>query len=425
MIYLLVIGYFIVVQLDLNILVIKPLDLIILFSFIFILVIIMKTNKLFFPKEYLILISMYPFIMISILLNTNNKSIIDSIQFIELYLVLPFVLYYLLRILYIDKKENIFNLFLFIIGFIIFEAVLFYFPEYNMTATFRGRHWGTMTTGNYPYILVVGVIFILGLIKKGNYNFIQKIILFFILIFISVTIILEDSKASLLGLILSFPLFLFNYVFNSKQIFKLIIFSLLVLLLIVNIVPYINMQSNFVLRNINHIFINPLNLAEGIHRFGANIGTILMWKDHIFFGVGLGNTGELLKDYVPERYKTYRDIKINYTDRMTSHNFWLEFFSETGFFTTVLFIIFNLIIMKEAYFNFLYSNKKSKISRILNFCFYHGFIILSIMYSVVHSPGYHMKTESVFIYMFFVVNIIVISKERKLNRVNSMTYNVH
>jgi len=391
-------GYFVVMQINIGFMIIKPIDIIILFNFIIVIFIRTVSKDWNIPIILLWFIPIFVIALISTLINGKN-SYADILQLIELYIILPFVIYTALKFSTQKDEGKIAKYINLYIVLMVLESIIFFIPFLNLPATHHARNWGTMTTGNLPYALVIGLIAMFSKYQKATIKL--KAILWIFMCFMIFTIIYEDSKASMLGLLL---LLLIHFVFLRLDILKTIVGGVI---LGISIFFVLNSNiSNKYLLNFKHI-IKPTNTVEGFYRFAMNITGLKMIKENFILGIGPGNTSEVINEYIDKKYHFYSDtIKIDY-GKTTPHNFWLEFIIETGGIAGIIFLIINIKVLRKAYRSF--KREKNDITY-FNFL---SFVILSIMYLMVHSPGYHLKSESVFLYMYIFISIIVYDIKNK------------
>ncbi|MDC0195166.1 O-antigen ligase family protein, partial [Alphaproteobacteria bacterium] len=121
--------------------------------------------------------------------------------------------------------------------------------------------------------------------------------------------------------------------------------------------------------------------------------SIMMFKDHLFIGIGLNNFTYLCKN--DERYKN--QIK-NYDCPSHPHNIYIQFLVETGLFGFLFFIIYLFFI-----FSFIFKNNFNKYSLI-------GVSSLVILFWPIMSTGSLLKNWNG-ISTFFIIGLsLTISK---------------
>jgi len=217
----------------------------------------------------------------------------------------------------------------------------------NITPVFSGFNFGGMIL-TYPSWLVdingvvvmrafslfsdphmfsfyLGLLLPLTIIRLSENKFIPKFIVF-CLFFIS--LLVTFTRGAYFGVIAAFLImaFLFWRPAGQKKVSLILCLSLLVFL-----IPGTPFAGRFY---------SSFDLAEG-----SNQGRLEMWQQanklgwqNIWQGVGLGN------------YSLTLDSGADYRNPTTAHNLYLDFFSETGIFSLIVWLVLILSVISRLFF---------------------------------------------------------------------------
>ena len=248
------------------------------------------------------------------------------------------------------------------LAFLIFKGFIIYFdtqlfPSYvNFSILMHPTY--------LSIILSIAIIIIFEYKKKIiRYNF----LLYLTLLFLSIGIILTDSKAGILTFVLITLFYLLKYILKLQLIKKLI-------LIFLSITIGLILMSQLSKSRITELFSDlqtttQFNNYTGV--YNSSESRIIIWrctkqviKENLFLGTGTGDIKDVLKLHYQK--KNYRDgINMNYN----THNQFLQILATFGIILGALLIIFLSKILfnvfkKKSYFFFLIN-----LIFILNFLF--------------------------------------------------------
>ena len=205
---------------------------------------------------------------------------------------------------------------------------------------------------NAFYLIVIGYLFF----KFKDYSKKYQIVILIISLFFIFAILLTGERSNTIKSILAISIFysLFKN-FNLKE--KLFCFSSVLILLIITIISSDYLKVRYINQIFNHNKKNEnmkVNIKENILKqnifvqyqkdryFHAYRSGLIVFKDHLFFGVGN-------KNYRVASCKNYNKKDNKYYDKYICtthpHQTYIEFLSEHGLLGTMLliFILFKLI----------------------------------------------------------------------------------
>lgn len=166
----------------------------------------------------------------------------------------------------------------------------------------------------------------------NNRSLAKRILLFAILVVILISIYFLSSRAAILTIFISFPLYLlFRYLFNRFTVRSLIWFLIPMFIFIPvfltnpRLKRLLNDDSN---PSTSEVFMNESRIV--MWKAGINI-----IKKNLIFGVGTGD----IQDELNKEYTNTQLIKANETSNFNTHNQFIEVMAENGLIGIILFLI--------------------------------------------------------------------------------------
>ena len=331
-----------------------------------------KIDYLEYKNFYLIFLCISIFFLINIFFSTNQYySFIKFLGIAKYYLIMMSILFCL------EKINHFFEFFLKILLLILIlvaiDTVIQFFFGVDLFGYKILESHGRRLSGPFGDEYVVGAFFskllfitilLFNDIKFRFYN-ILILILFFLIV-----ILTNERAASVMFFITLVIYFILNPNFSTKiKIFKLLLLIFLIIS-IFNINP--QLKKHFVDRTFDQIGITKNN-PEYLHnsfwdsQWGAHYLTAIeIFKNRPLIGSGVDTFRFECKK------KEYEKINsIEYKNRCNTHphNIYLEILSETGIFSFIIFVFFNIYILIKLIKNF-FHKKKYRHQILINLCSY-------------------------------------------------------
>jgi O-antigen ligase len=157
------------------------------------------------------------------------------------------------------------------------------------------------------------------------------------LIMFSVLVLTYLTFSRTANLLILFDLVVFlPFIFTSKQSAKRINNIGLIVILFFQILLTFTSLGNTLFSRLESTDLSVDNRQSNIARFGSQVTAINMGLDHPVFGVGLGQYGFHMKDYIPAWAADNSEIKVWSSEDPNSpwppvHGLWARVLAETGF----------------------------------------------------------------------------------------------
>lgn len=285
-------------------------------------------NKVFIYINILFL-TVVLFMVISVVGTGDYKAWLqETIRFISVYFV---VLYCMVDYKNLYESKKIINVILFGSGFVALLGLYQYFTERLILKNFIAdytfgvnvRVTSIFSNPNTFAAFIIILIFPLLMVAIYEKNLYKRIAYSVILVLLIVNLIMTFSRSAWIGLILG--LTILTIVWNKKLL------GVLVILLSIGVVA----------SPIRSRFLDLFSKTVNDDRIKIWKTYIQMIKDHTLLGVGNGNGLNMYDYYIAK----YPELMYNSHTRYPSHNSYLKVFSEIGIFGVIAFIAILVVVL--------------------------------------------------------------------------------
>lgn len=325
----------------------------------------------------------------------KRLSIAHSIRF-SLYIFI----FYTISYICISK----YNIRLFINSFLITNLIITYYSIIEIKELYStgliisrsNRVASLLENSNNLGIFSLMCLFISLMLLIDTKNVVLKIFYGIIFAFCSFNIIVCQSRNAILGIIIGVVIITLFY--NKKLLYLYVLSPLLLL------IPQIRILA-----------LNLLSLTPDSSRYKIWKTTILMIKDHPFFGIGYENYSSLYIDYVNKSKETLTTIEGYGWIAQHPHNMFLKFQVEAGILGSVSLVVF-LIITSIILFKHI-RNRNIKINKLILSIF-----IVFVTFNLLNVFDCYYSTQklstAIFIILGFGVSLINIYDKNYISNYN-------